>query len=137
MIGTELGSYRIQSELGSGGMGTVYLAEVMEAAAGLEPGQKVALKVIHPHLLSTPGFFKRFLQEAQLGKKVRHENVVRTFDVDATLHEDKHYNYMVMEYVQGKSLRELLACVRVSPSQPCRTEVNPSRPSPRRGRTGP
>ncbi len=65
MIGTELGSYRIQSELGSGGMGTVYLAEVTEAAAGLEPGQKVALKIIHPHLLSTPGFFKRFLQEAE------------------------------------------------------------------------
>ena len=65
MIGTELGSYRIQSELGSGGMGTVYLAEVTEAAAGLEPGQKVALKVIHPHLLATPGFFKRFLQEAE------------------------------------------------------------------------
>ncbi len=108
MIGTELGSYRIESELGSGGMGTVYLAEVMEAAAGLEPGQKVALKVIHPHLLSTPGFFKRFLQEAEIGKKVQHENVVRTFDVDATLHEDKQVNYMVMEHVEGKSLRKLL-----------------------------
>ncbi len=83
MIGTELGSYRIDSELGSGGMGTVYLAEVIEAAAGLEPGQKVALKVIHSHLLSTPGFFKRFLQEAEIGKRVQHENVVRTFDVDA------------------------------------------------------
>ena len=115
MIGTELGSYRIQSELGSGGMGTVYLAEVMEAAAGLEPGQKVALKVVHPHLLSTPGFFKRFLQEAEIGKKVRHENVVRTFDVDATLHEDKQVNYMVMEHVEGKSLRKLLIDLQTVP----------------------
>jgi tetratricopeptide (TPR) repeat protein len=89
-------------------MGTVHLAEVAEAAAGLEPGQKVAVKIVHPHLLSSPGFFKRFLREAELGKRVRHENVVRTFDVDAILHEGQHHHYMVMEYVPGKSLRELL-----------------------------
>ncbi|MHC4941017.1 MAG: serine/threonine-protein kinase, partial [Planctomycetota bacterium] len=108
LIGEQLGAYAIRSELGSGGMGKVYLAEVVEAAAGLDPGTKVALKVVHPHLLETPGFFKRFLQEAELGKRVRHENVVRTFDVDALVHEGKHHHFMVMEYVQGKSLRELL-----------------------------
>jgi len=106
--GKELGPYRILSELGSGGMGKVYLAEVVEAAASLEPGQKIALKVVHPHLLETPGFFKRFLQEAEIGKRVRHSNVVRTFDVDAILHEGQHYHYMVMEHVAGKSLRALL-----------------------------
>ncbi|MHC4452937.1 MAG: serine/threonine protein kinase, partial [Planctomycetota bacterium] len=56
----------------------------------------------------TPGFFKRFLREAELGKQVNHENVVRTLDVDATMVEDKQVNYMVMEYVEGRSLRELL-----------------------------
>jgi serine/threonine protein kinase/tetratricopeptide (TPR) repeat protein len=89
-------------------MGTVHAAEVTEAVAGLEAGQKVAVKVIHPHLLASPGFFKRFMREAELGRKVVHENVVRTFDVDALLVDDKHVNFMVMEHVEGKSLRELL-----------------------------
>ncbi|MHC5052933.1 MAG: serine/threonine protein kinase, partial [Planctomycetota bacterium] len=108
MQGTQLGPYRLLSELGSGGMGTVHAAEVAESVAGLQTGQKVAVKVIHPHLLSTPGFFKRFLREAELGRKVVHENVVRTFDVDATELEGKAVHYMAMEHVEGKSLRKLL-----------------------------
>ena len=51
MIGTSLGSYRVVAELGSGGMGTVYLAE--------GDGQ-VALKVVHPHLVSRAGVFERY-----------------------------------------------------------------------------
>jgi tetratricopeptide (TPR) repeat protein len=89
-------------------MGTVHAAEVAEAVASLEPGRKVAVKIVHPHLLASPGFFKRFMREAELGRKVVHENVVRTFDVDALLLDDKHVHYMVMEYVEGKSLRQLL-----------------------------
>jgi len=108
LIGEQLGAYAIRSELGSGGMGKVYLAEVVEAAVGLEPGREIALKVVHPHLMETPGFFKRFMQEAELGQRVRHENVVRTFDVDAIAHEGRQHHFMVMEYVKGKSLRELL-----------------------------
>ncbi len=101
MIGKQLGSYSILSELGMGGMGTVYLARG-------EGGERVAIKVVHPHLIATPGFFKRFLREAELGKQVRHENVVRTLDVDATMLDGKQANYMVMEYVEGRSLRDLL-----------------------------
>ncbi len=56
MIGTELGSYRIQSELGSGGMGTVYLAR---------NGRQVALKVLHPHFLESPEAVERFKREAE------------------------------------------------------------------------
>ncbi len=52
MQGKQLGPYRFLSELGAGGMGTVHLAEVIEAVAGLKPGQKVAVKVVHPHLLA-------------------------------------------------------------------------------------
>jgi len=109
MLGKTLGPYAIRSELGSGGMGTVYLADVVETSPrGIELGRQVALKVVHPHLLSTPGFFKRFLREAEVGKQITHESVVGTIDVDATLVDDKQVNYMVLEYVQGRSLRQLL-----------------------------
>ncbi|MHC4974815.1 MAG: tetratricopeptide repeat protein [Planctomycetota bacterium] len=108
MEGTAIGPYRLLAELGSGGMGTVHAAEVAEAVPGLEMGQKVAVKVIHPHLLATPGFFRRFLREAELGRKVVHENVVRTFDVDAVQVDDRIVHYMVMEHVRGRTLRQLL-----------------------------
>jgi tetratricopeptide (TPR) repeat protein len=96
-------------------MGSVYLAEVVEATPLLGAGERVALKIVHPHLLATPGFFKRFLQEAEVGKRIEHENVVRTYDVDATLVDDKQVNYMVMEYVEGRSLREFLLELRQIP----------------------
>ncbi|MHC4955172.1 MAG: protein kinase domain-containing protein [Planctomycetota bacterium] len=108
MIGAQVGPYRIESELGAGGMGSVYLAEVVETTPLLGVGERVALKIVHPHLLATPGFFKRFLQEADVGKRIQHPNVVRTYEVDATLVEDKQVNYMAMEYVEGRSLRQLL-----------------------------
>ncbi len=111
LVGEKLGGYEIHGELGSGGMGSVYLAEVTAGGfgldGGLKPGEKVALKVIHQRLLESPGFFKRFVQEAELGKRVRHANVVRTYDADAIVHKGQHYHFLVMEYVEGKSLREL------------------------------
>ena len=76
-----IGPYRLVSEIGTGGMGQVFLAEAVEATPIVERGRRVALKLVHPHLLKTPGFFKRFLREARIGRKVDHENVVRTFDV--------------------------------------------------------
>jgi len=108
--GRTLGAYRIVSELGAGGMGRVYLAD---AAAGPHADSspergRVALKVVHPHLLETPGFLDRFLREAELGRRVDHENVVRTLAVDTEVHEGKQIHYMVMEYVEGRSLRQLL-----------------------------
>ena len=77
MIGRRLGPYRIQEEIGSGGMGTVY------RAVHHESGDTVALKVVHRHLLSKPGFFKRYLREAEIGRRVDAEQVVRTFEADA------------------------------------------------------
>jgi len=120
MQGMRLGPYQVLAELGSGGMGTVYLARCVEAAVGLEEGAEVALKVIHPHLLAEAGFFKRFLREADIGRNVQHENVVRTFDCDATLQDGVQQNYLVMEFVEGQTLRDLLEELERVPEELCR-----------------
>jgi tetratricopeptide (TPR) repeat protein len=110
--GASLGPYAIDRELGSGGMGKVY------AATG--PDGAVALKVVHAHLLETPGFFKRFLREAQLGQSIRHENVVRTLDCDQEFADGKPQCFLVMEYVEGQTLADLLGELERVPEELCR-----------------
>ena len=101
-------------------MGRVYAATVREATAGLDPGDVVALKVIHPHLLETEGFFRRFLREAEIGALIRHENVVHTYHCDQVLQDGVPQCYLVMEYVEGQTLRELLAEMGQVPEELCR-----------------
>jgi tetratricopeptide (TPR) repeat protein len=120
VIGTQLGPYRIERELGAGGMGAVYRASVVGRAPGIDTGTVVALKLVHQHLLETPGFFKRFLREADVGKRVVHANVVRTLDVDALLSGGRQVNFIVMEFVEGQTLRALLAELGRVPEQLCR-----------------
>jgi len=120
MEGARLGPYQVLTELGSGGMGKVYRAEVVADAAGLGSGTAIALKVIHAHLLESPGFFKRFLREADIGRTIQHENVVRTYDCDALLHEGIQQNFLVMEYVEGQTLRDLLKELERVPEELCR-----------------
>jgi tetratricopeptide (TPR) repeat protein len=102
MIGTRLGPYTVESKLGSGGMGQVYLAHGAD-------GARVAIKVLHPELLAeSPGLFQRFALEADIGHRVRHENVVRTVDAGEAEVDGAPVHYLVMEFVEGKSLRQLL-----------------------------
>ncbi len=120
MLGQDLGPYRIESELGSGGMGKVYAAVVADRVPGMDVGTRVALKVVHPHLLETPGFFRRFLQEADLGASIQHDNVVRTYLADALAVEGTQHNFIVMEYVEGQTLRDLLVELDRVPEELCR-----------------
>ena len=107
-----IAEYRIERVLGMGGMGTVFL--------GIKGEQEFALKVIHPHLLAAPGFFKRFLREAEIGTRVDHPNVVRTLDVDATVDDGRHFHFLVMEYVKGQTLSSLIHELGTSPEALCR-----------------
>ena len=116
MQGERLGPYQVGRELGVGGMGTVYAATVQGRAPGLEAGAPVALKVVHPHLLETEGFFLRFMREARLGAAIRHPNVVRTHLVDAIGQQ----HFLVMEYVEGQNLRDLLKELERVPEELCR-----------------
>lgn len=120
MAGAQIGPYRVLGDLGRGGMGKVYLAEVTGKAPGLDVGCRVALKVIHPHLLETPGFFKRFLREAEIGKSVEQDNVVRCFDCDSLVVKGTRYDFLVMEYVEGQTLRGLLEELGTVPEELCR-----------------
>jgi serine/threonine-protein kinase len=110
--GASLGPYRIDRELGAGGMGRVY------AATG--PDGVVALKIVHPHLLEQPGFFKRFMREAQLGQSIRHENVVRTLDCDQLVTGGQANAFLVMEYVEGQTLADLQHELDKVPEELCR-----------------
>ncbi|MHC4339991.1 MAG: protein kinase domain-containing protein, partial [Planctomycetota bacterium] len=111
MIGEQLGGYAIQSELGSGGMGKVYLAQ---------DGQRVALKILHPHLLESPEAVERFRREAEIGQRVEHDNVVRTLDVGSAVVGGSTHHYLVMEYVEGQTLRGLLRELGRVPEELCR-----------------
>jgi serine/threonine protein kinase len=93
-----IGKYRVKSELGRGGMGAVYLAE----QPGL--GREVAIKELIQSAAADPIALKRFLQEAQVMARTSHPNLVQVHDLE--LIGDS--NYIVLEFVRGKSLRDWL-----------------------------
>jgi serine/threonine-protein kinase len=96
-----LGRYEIVGQLGSGGMGSVFLGRTV-GPGGFE--RLVALKTIHPHLSSHGLWVRMFLDEARLSAGIRHPNVVPVFEVG----EDGGRYYLVMEYVSGEALHRLL-----------------------------
>ena len=99
--GDQLGKYRIEALLGRGGMGEVYRA--VENESSLE----VAIKVLQPEFLeNNPNFKETFLKEGQLACRISHPNVVRV--IDACLDSEKNLCYLVMEYVSGGSMEDLL-----------------------------
>jgi tetratricopeptide (TPR) repeat protein len=111
MEGQVIGGYRLLSEIGSGGMATVYLAE--------RDGARVALKLLHKHLIDQGNFGARFLREAEVGVRIRHPNVVRTLDFGIS-DEEGGDDYLVMEYVEGQTLREMLEEMGRLPESLCR-----------------
>src|SRR5262249_18607150 len=90
------GRYRIERELGHGGMATVYLAHDAE----LE--RPVAVKLLAEHLADDEDFHARFVREARLAGRLSHPNVVRVYDAG----EADGRPFIVMEYVSGNSLAE-------------------------------
>jgi len=120
VIGNELGPYRVLQELGTGGMGSVYKAELCGPVADLPAGSIVALKVLHPHMVAAEGVFERFQREAQVGMRIVHDNVVRTFDVGQCEDASGTVHYLAMEFVEGQTLRELLDELGTIPEQLCR-----------------
>ncbi|MHC4471310.1 MAG: serine/threonine-protein kinase [Planctomycetota bacterium] len=106
--GNRVGPYRLLARIGIGGMAAVYLASVEGRAPGARRGERVALKLIYPHVSTKDGFLPRFVREVEAGKRVRHENVVRVLSGDLIEHEKGADCCLVMEYVEGKTLCELV-----------------------------
>jgi len=96
-----LGRYALYEEIASGGMATVHFGRLL-GVVGF--AKTVAIKRLHPQLARDPEFVSMFLDEARLAARVRHPNVVSTLDVVALERE----LFLVMEYVQGDSLRHLV-----------------------------
>ncbi|MFN6964164.1 MAG: protein kinase domain-containing protein [Pyrinomonadaceae bacterium] len=94
--------YRIERELGRGGMGSVYLA----THVGTE--RPVAVKVIAPQFMSRPEFIERFRREARAAGRLRHPNVVNVTDFGFAPTSQGQVAYLVMEYLDGCSLGEIL-----------------------------
>ncbi|MHC4339250.1 MAG: protein kinase domain-containing protein [Planctomycetota bacterium] len=115
MLGTAVGGFRILSALGEGGMGSVYLAEAERDEAGVVAGSRVALKVLHPSLIESREAVERFEQEAEAGWRVEHENVVRTLGAGVARSNGTILHYLVMEYVEGRTLRQLLTELKTVP----------------------
>lgn len=95
-VGTVLdGQYQIESLLGKGGMGAVYLARHILL------GDRVAIKILPPEVRTNVEWLRRFRREGQAARRFRHPNAVTVYDLrtagDGTI-------YMVMEYVEGHTL---------------------------------
>ena len=95
---TRLGKYEILEELGRGGFGVVYKAR----DAVLD--RVVAVKVLHPNLVNDLSFVSRFRNEARLAAQLDHPNIVPVYDFG----ESEGLYYIVMAYMPGGSLKELL-----------------------------
>jgi serine/threonine protein kinase len=94
--------YQIISEIGKGGMGHVYRARHL----GLS--EDIAIKVIDKKFVSDADAVERFKREARAAAKLRHPNVIGILDIDETPEPDRR-PYIVMELVEGKSLKTVLA----------------------------
>lgn len=94
----QLGHYEILQELGSGATGDVYLARDVRL------GREVAIKVLRPDLADDPERLRRFEHEARTASALHHPNIVTIHDIA----EADGVHFIVMEYVAGRTLRQLM-----------------------------
>jgi serine/threonine protein kinase len=114
LVGQTVGSFTITRVIGRGGMGTVYMGEQSII------GSKVAIKFLHDHLSSNPGLVQRFYAEARAVNLIGHANIVNIFDMNV-LPPGRYY--LVMEYLEGKSLSETALPMRAADAIPVLIQV--------------
>jgi serine/threonine protein kinase len=102
--GDRLGPYEIISQLGAGGMGEVYRARDTRLA------REVAIKILPPEFSNKKDRLQRFEQEARSSSALNHPNIITIFDIGS----ENGTSYIAMEFIDGKTLRELLADGKMS-----------------------
>ena len=96
--GDQLDQYRIEGVVARSGMASIF------RATDLRTGGQVAIKVPHPEMEADPALFDRFRREGEIGEKMDHPGVMRVFG-----ESERSRIYMVMEWVEGRLLRKLIA----------------------------
>ncbi|MEX2315100.1 MAG: protein kinase [Thermomicrobiales bacterium] len=102
LVGTRLGGYTLRRMIARGGMGVVYESHQESL------NRSVAIKILYPHLSDDAGFRERFQREARALAQLTHPHIVRVIDFDVS----QALVYMVMELVDGHSLRDELISLR-------------------------
>ncbi|MCX7011784.1 MAG: serine/threonine-protein kinase, partial [Candidatus Sumerlaeota bacterium] len=92
------GRYEVLAEIGRGGMGVVFRAKQRSL------DRVVAIKMLSRELAGDLEFRHRFLQEAQVIARLQHDNIISVYDIE----QDRGTFFIIMEYVQGVSLQEVL-----------------------------
>src|SRR5687768_12998350 len=103
LVGRTLASYRLITEIGSGGMGKVFYAEHVVI------GRRAAIKVLNPEVARDATITSRFLNEAKAVNEIHHPNVVQITDIG----RDGDLHFIVMEFLEGETLGERLERVRI------------------------
>ncbi|MDQ6699101.1 MAG: serine/threonine protein kinase, partial [Acidobacteriota bacterium] len=98
-----LGPYKIEAPIGAGGMGEVF------RATDTRLHRTVAIKILPHDKVADPGRKLRFMQEARAASALNHPNIVALYDIAS----DNGIDYLVLEYVPGKSLDKLIAPTRL------------------------
>ncbi|MEM6955424.1 MAG: protein kinase, partial [Myxococcota bacterium] len=99
--------YRVTQRLEAGGMAEVFVGEAL-SVQGFK--KRVAIKRVLPHLAQNKNFIGMFLDEARLGARLNHANIVSVFDIGAA---DDTY-FIVMEFVDGCNLKKIIEVLRQS-----------------------
>lgn len=99
MIGKTIGKYKILEEIGRGGMGVVY------KGLQISLNRTVALKMLPPQMAISREFLERFQREARVLARLAHKNIVHIYDLE----ELEGAYFIVMEFIEGKSLAEIIA----------------------------
>src|SRR5579862_6403513 len=98
MVGRTVFQYQLTDKLGAGGMGEVYKARDTRL------NRLVAIKVLSADMSADPEFRRRFMLEARAASALNHPNIITIYDIV----EEGDAQYMVVEYVDGKTLREMI-----------------------------
>ena len=105
LIGKKLdGLYEVRELIGSGGMANVYKAVMLGHNGPVPAGTVVAVKVLRQEYMHDPDLVRRFKNESKAISLLNHPNIVKVYDVSV----NDHLQYIVMEYVDGMTLREYL-----------------------------